>query len=349
MVSRIKDKPLLPWEPPQYTVDALGKILGATPTEPHNWGRWGEEDQIGTVNLCTPERIAKAASLIKTGERFSLCLPIGIPTGAHPAPTRAMRTAPSRPQYIHFFGAAAGDAVLGDSFFTKDDVGDTMYHVTDDFILIALQHSTQLDGFGMGVDGALYNGYWAGLCTARSGLRRNGMHHRTKGIVGRALLLDVADHMGVDKLDDNFRIGPDLLLEVAAAEGVEIQPGDTLLIRTGWLGYWFDHPENPGQNPGISPRCIPLLAERDVVQVAFDNITTEVIGTGDRAPEPGDRFIEFHIKALRDLGLQIGEFYDLDELAAACKADGVYEMFYSAAPLPIIGGGGSPINPLAIK
>jgi kynurenine formamidase len=347
-MGRVTEAELKDWAPPEYTVDAKGKVSGAEPGEPNNWGRWGEEDQKGTLNLVTPERVKRAAGLIRTGERYSLGLPIGLPTAGHGEPgPKGVRRNLSRGYLLHFFGGVSGDAVLSDQLAFGFGAPGTKYHVSDDFLMIALQHTTQLDGFGMGINDTLFNGYWAGLGTARSGLKRLGMHQRAAGIFGRALLLDVANHLNVEKLDDGFRIGPDLLLEVAQAEGVEIEAGDILLIRTGWLGWWFRDGAGSGSGiaPGISSHSVPLIAERDVVMVAFDNVGSEVTGS----VEPGFRPIEFHIRALRDLGLQVGEYFDLDELAAACKSDGVYEMFFAAAPLPVIGGAGSPLNPLAIR
>src|SRR5205085_583511 len=140
--------------------------------------------EIGTANLLTPERIAAAAALVKTGKRFSLALPIGPPTpGGY------------RSEPLHFYGMAAGDAVLGGGR------GGAAFPVSDDYVVMALQASTQIDGFGhVGGDSVLYNGYWAGLVNATSGARRLGIHHLARGIVGRAVLLDVARHLGVEPL-----------------------------------------------------------------------------------------------------------------------------------------------------
>ena len=96
--------------------------------------------------------------------------------------------------------------------------------------------------------------------------------------------------------------------------------------------------------PGLSPRTVPWLAERDVAMVATDTLAAEVL-----PPEEGERPLAFHIGALRDLGLMIGEMLDLEELAADCAADGVYEGFFVAMPMPVVGAVGSPINPVVIK
>jgi kynurenine formamidase len=352
-MSRVSEVDFQGWSPPQYTVTPAGKVSDATPGQWHNWGRWGDEDQVGTLNLLTPERVSRAAGLIQTGERYSLALPIGVPVpGGSAASDMGSRRTMNRAQLFHFFGCSAGDGVLGDpkAQYTVDE--EARYEYSDDFLLIALQHTTQLDGFGAGTGHALYNGYWAGLVTARSGARRLGIHHRAQGVVGRALLLDVARYLRVERLPDRFRIGPELLLEVAAAQDVEIEPGDILLVRTGWLGWWFAAAEaersaaNPSLAPGIAAAAIPLLAERDVAMIAFDNVTSEVMEDDE---ESGTARLRFHIAALRDLGLQVGEYFDLDDVAAACDGDGRYAMFFVAAPLPVVGGAGSPLNPIVIR
>jgi len=349
---KVNDPVFAGWNPPDYSVTPQGKVSNAKPGRWNNWSRWGDEDQVGTANLLTAERTAHAATLIRTGERYSLGLPIGIPIpggpGGEAMTARGNRRTINRAQLLHFFASTAGDGVLGDPQAQYPVDANTKYDFSDDFLLIALQHTTQLDGFGVAIDDAMFNGYWAGLVTATSGARRLGIHHRAKGIVGRGVLLDVARHLGVERMDDRFRIGPDLLLQVAEAEGVTIGEGDILLIRTGWLGWWFEDGADaePGLAPGVSGATIPLFAERDIAMVALDNVTAEVV---DNEAEPGYRRAEFHISGLRDLGLQIGEYFNLDELAAACSEDGVYEMFFVASPLPVVGGAGSPINPLAIR
>ena len=320
----VPDPPLRPWDPPAYRVDGDGKVVDARPGTPNNWGRWGADDQRGTFNLFTPERVAAAASLIRTGKRFSLGMPIGGP------PMPGYRSAP-----LHLFSASTADIVLGEKGI----------QYSDDYVVMALQASTQLDGLAhVGGGDVLYNGYWAGLVTSRSGARRLGVHHQADGVVGRAVLLDVARHVGTEPLDMGFAIGPDLLDEVAAAEGVSVGAGDVLLVRTGLLGWLLQGNTADRTEPGLSPRCIPWLAERDVAMVATDTLGVEVL-----PPEPGQPPLGFHVQALRDMGLLLGELLDLDELAADCASDGVWEFLLTAPPIKFTNAVGSPINPLAIK
>ncbi|HEY3833741.1 MAG TPA: cyclase family protein [Acidimicrobiia bacterium] len=330
----LPDAPFGGWTPPDYTVDADGKVVGAQPGTPNNWGRFGALDQIGTANLCTPERVAAAARLVRTGKRFTLGLPIGRPT---PGGYRA--------EPLHMYRFAAGDGVLGGG------LGGRSFQTSDDYIVMALQASTQVDGFGhVGGDHTLYNGFWAGLVTAAAGARRLGMHKlAAQGIVGRGVLLDVARHLGVDRIDGGFGIGADELEGTARAQGVEVAPGDIVLVRTGQVGWKTEQAPgseaaNTRSEPGISVRAIPWLADHDVTMVAIDTAACEVV-----PPEPDVPFLTFHVAALRDLGLLIGELFDLDELADDCAADGVWEGMFVASPMPVVGASGSPINPIVMK
>ena len=332
-MREIPDAAFAGWEPPDYRVDRDGKVIGATPGPHHNWGRWGDDDQIGTANLFTAERITAAAALVKTGKRFSLALPIGQPT---PGGYRA--------EPLHFYGMAAGDSVLGGGR------AGAAFPTSDDYVVMALQASTQVDGFGhVGGDATLYNGYWAGLVTASSGARRLGIHKLAAGIVGRAVLLDVARHLGVEHVDLGFGIGPDELDGAAAAQGVEVRAGDVVLVHTGHLEWKrtldaTDPNARTRHEPGISIRAIPWLHDHDVAMIATDTAACQVV-----PPDDGTPFLTWHVAALRDLGLLVGELFDLHELAADCATDGVHEGFFVAAPMPVVGGSGSPLNPIFLK
>jgi kynurenine formamidase len=212
---------------------------------------------------------------------------------------------------------------------------------------MALQASTQIDGLGHfgGPHDTFFNGFWAGLVTTRSGARRLGVHHvAAHGLVGRAVLLDVARHYGADRLMPGTPIGPDELDATAAAQNVTVAAGDIVLVRTGHLGWEMSGAKAGHDAPGLSARAIPWLAEHDVAMVGLDTSAIEVVPADvDTAPFP------FHIGALRDLGLMLGELFDLDELAADCAADGVYEGMFIASALPVVNAVGSPINPIVIK
>lgn len=326
-MRHVSEQPLDSWSPPDYQVDADGKVIGAVPGLPNNWGRWGPFDQRGTANLLTPQRVAAAARLARTGRQIALGLPIGADS-----PNPGTRDAPRHVIFRPMSDAVVGDTVSG-------------IQSADDLIVLGLQATTQLDGHGHFASGhVLYNGYWAGLVTGRSGARRLGVHHHGNGIVGRGVLLDAARIGGLDPFDGV--IGPALLDATAAAQGVEVQAGDIILVRTGWLGAWLDNPDwrRRRRSAGLSLDSIDWLAASDVAMVAADNRTVEAVPGPDGHP-----LLPFHAAALCDLGLLLGELFDLDELARDCESDGVYEFLFVAMPMPVINAVGSPLNPLALK
>lgn len=326
-LQEVPEEPVGPWRPPAYEVDGRGKVVGARPGEPHNWGRWGDDDQIGCANLQTPATARRGASMVRTGESFSLGLPIGAaPTGAVPR-AMVLRT------------ATVGDSVL------DPPAGHPAY--SDEVLIMGTQTYTQLDGLAhVAEDDTMYNGFWSGLVTARGGASRLGMHHLHRGVLGRGVLLDVARHLGVDRVPPDTVIGPELLDAVLAGTGLSVGSGDILLVRTGVLGGWDGTSGTLGVSPqaGLDVSAIDWLAGRDVMLVGADNSAVEALDASASSWS-----IPFHTKALRDLGLLLAELLWLDDLAAGCAADGVWEFMFVAQPLPIVGGAGSPLNPMAIK
>ena len=182
-----------------------------------------------------------------------------------------------------------------------------------------------------------------------------------RGIAGRGVLLDVARHLeqAARPLDytTNALITKDVLSASADAQGVSIQTGDVLVIRTGWLNWYLNEATaaqkqeiagDPMTNlrfPGIGPdeEMASYLWDLHIAAVAADNPALEAWPPG---PDSGG-FLHFRLIPL--LGMNIGEFWYLEELAADCAADGVYEFMLTSAPLNIPGGVGSPPNALAIK
>jgi kynurenine formamidase len=323
-MREVPDGPVAAWTPPSYTVDEHGKVLGAQPGTPNNWGRWGDDDQRGTANLLTAERVAAGAALVRSGKQFALGVPI-TSRGARPG---------GRPLPIHLWAMTAGDGVLNTGNLNS----------SDDWIVMALQGSTQLDGLAhFGLDDALYNGWWAGLVTAGGGAKRLGLHNVANGLCGRGVLLDVARHVGVEHLERGFEIGPALLDETAAAQGVEVRAGDLLFVRTGYLADYLADPTGRAE-PGLDDDCVSWLHEHDVAVVAADNQAVQYVGA-----VPGKSPFRFHVATLRDLGLYLGEILDLDALAADCAQDGVYEGFCVTSILPVVNSVGSPINPIFLK
>jgi kynurenine formamidase len=325
------------WTPPTYTVDDNLKVVGGghRPTGPNNWGRWGDDDQNGTLNYIGPEQVLHASSLVKTGERFSLGLPI---EGA--APRHPVRSAAK-----HYVTQSGSDAVIDTPQWTTNFVW------TDDNIDMATHGSTHFDALAhVNIDHTMYNGYWAGAVSS-TGAEVLGIGHQAKGFVGRGVLIDVARHLGVEYVEPTMQFEPDFLDEVLAAQGVELRSGDIVLFRTGAVGRWWGL-ENDEQrlewfaaSPGPGLSSLAWFHEHEIAAGGSDTYAFEAI-PGEVGPS---QTFPLHRPLIVDLGFSIGEFWDLDELAAACAADRRYEFLLIAQPLILPRGLGSPLNPIAIK
>jgi len=294
-----------------------------------NWGRWGAEDERGTVNFITPDVVRRAAACVKRGQVFSLGLSFG---AEGPQIGQGGRVNP-----VHFMTAVAGQ--LG-----PDPDG---FRYADDIIVMPLQCATQWDSLAhVHYGGQLYNGFPAASITA-AGAARNAIEKQAAGIVSRGILLDLARAAGVERLPPGRAISPRDLEDAERMQKVHADSGDVLLIRTGHLDVFKRDGDRVGymrQMPGLGIDCVEWLHSRQVAAVATDTNAVEVIPFEDQSlPLP------VHLLCIRDMGLTLGEMFDLDELAADCARDGVWECFFSAPPLKVSGAVGSPLNPLAVK
>jgi kynurenine formamidase len=295
-----------------------------------NWGRWGDDDERGTTNLVTPERMVRAAQMVRTGKVFSLGIPFD-DLGPQPG-------GPGRSNPQHFMSATghAQDHLPGG------------FRYADDYVVMPLQCATQWDGLAhVFYDDQLYNGFPASDVTPKGALH-NGIEAQAAGIAGRGVLLDIAALEGVDWLPGGFVITPAHLdAAIARQGGVDVGPGDILLFRTGWRRMLLETDDRNAfmkSEPGIGVECIEWLRDRDVAVIASDNFAIEPI-----PPQEGTGFMWVHMVLIRDLGMTLGEMFDLDALAADCAADGQWDFFFTAPVLKVTRAVGSPINPLAIK
>jgi kynurenine formamidase len=217
----------------------------------------------------------------------------------------------------------------------------------DDFIIMPLQCATQWDALShVYYDQQFYNGFGAETCTSLGATKDSIDKVAAAGqVVGRGVLLDVPRWKGVPQLEPQTRITPDDLDATAEAEGVEIRPGDIILVRTGERLEWLRHrSETWGyQSPGLSWHCARWLHRNRSAAVATD---TPAVETLEELP---GILLPMHMLALRDMGMMLGEMWDFEELGAACAEDGSYEFFLVSQPLLITGAVGSPINPIAVK
>jgi kynurenine formamidase len=293
-----------------------------------NWGRWGKDDERGTTNLITPERIVEAARLIRTGRIFDLGINFGS-DGPQPG------------------GSRMNPVLLVSETGTDQNQFPGAFHYADDYIFMPLQAASQWDALAhVHYDGMLYNGFPSSAVTP------HGAHHcsidkQGKGITGRGVLLDIARLRGVKWMQQGEVITPEELDAAAKAHGVAIRSGDILLIRTGWRLKFLEE-RNAAKwqegEPGIGLACCEWLSKHEVAVVCCDNMAVEVL--------PGEvetEILPVHMVLLRDMGMTLGEILDFEELAADCARDGVYEFFFCGPPIKFSRALGSPINPLAIK
>jgi kynurenine formamidase len=326
----------LAWTPPTYTVDDDGKVAGAgNSNSPNNWGRWGNLDERGTANLISAEDIVKAGRLIVTGEVISCALPLGADSPVHS----------SRTPIIHLFSYTGTDMVSG-SRMARRFPG---YQGSDDYLVTPVQGSTHWDGLAhVGADDMMYNGFWMGTVEAQAGAKRCGIQNLHSSLVGRGVLLDLVRCQDVERLEPGYAIEPALLDVCAESEGVEIQKGDIVLIRTGHLPWFYRLRDRTAfwaaGAPGLGMACADWVASRDIAALAMDNIGIEVEPFPD-----GSSIYPLHVRLVRDLGLTLGEMWWLEDLADACAADRRYAFFLSASPLRISHGVGSMLNPVAIR
>jgi kynurenine formamidase len=239
--------------------------------------------------------------------------------------------------------ADGGDALAGAQDFLPGG-----FRYADDLVTMPLQCGTQWDALAhVFYDGKMYNGRDIRLVTSQ-GARANSIDKIQDGVVARGVLLDLPRFRGVPWLENGSAILPDELDACAESEGVTVESGDAVLVRTGMMTRCLEHKSWEGYcggpAPGLSVHCARWLYEREVAAVATDTWGVEVLPN-----ETPDCFQPLHMISLRNTGVLFGEIFHLDALAEACASDGNYAFLFTAPPLPITGAVGSPINPLAIK
>lgn len=322
------------WTPPGYRVED-DKVVGHGPERtPHNWGRWGDRDEYGTVNYITAAMRQAAAELIVTGEVVSCAIPIDAEMPVHP----------SRPAVVHTHALAGTDIVAG----LVPERADGGFFGADDYVSMPLQSATHWDGLShVFYRDTMYNGFWIGTVGAAGGARRCSAHLLADRLAGRGVLLDLPRDQAVSRLTPGHAISVEELDGCARRQGVRIGTGDLLLIRTGELA-WYSSltdkaPYWTGVHAGLSIATVDWIHEREVAAIAIDNRTFEVTPF----EEPYDVTYPLHSRVIRDLGLTIGELWWLEDLAATCERLGRWEFMLSAPPLPVVGASGAPTTPLA--
>ena len=302
-----------------------------------NWGRWGTDDVLGTLNYLDDAKRAQGAALVRRGVSFSLAQSFDMN-----GPQKGWRR---RTNPVHTMLDTGTDAERGNQGFPHGIGG------ADDVIFMPLQASTQWDGLGHIFDhGNAWNGRRAGDVVTSDGDLVTGIQTATGRMSGRGVLLDVGRAIGKDgELPDGFAITTEHLEATMAAQGAtaSVGRGDLVLVRTGRLARarrdgWGDYAG--GASPGLSFTTADWLHGMQITAIATDTWGFEV-----RPNEFDNAFQPLHQVAIPHIGLFIGEMWDLDALAADCAADKVYEFWLSAEPLPVTGAVGSPVAPVAVK
>ena len=311
-----------------------------------NWGRWGADDQLGTLNFIDAAARLRGVAAVHDGNAFPLGLPMseaeGIQMGfieGRVNPTRSM--------------ICVNNPLSPDPEWIAS---------SEDVVTFAMQCATHWDGlahvsYGAGPDGGkLYNGYPASSVT-EAGTTKLGIH-LIGSLVSRGLLLDVARAKGLEVLDGGYPITPDDLDAACELGKLTVEPGDVLLVRTGQAAH-LALPGRPGlagappkrdliaytwPTPGLTLATTEWFHAKDVAAVATDTMVLEVYPCEDK-----NLYLPVHLIHLVEMGMIQGQNWFLDELADACAADGRYEFLLDATPLPFTNGLGSPVNPVALR
>jgi len=293
----------------------------------NNWGRWGPDDEIGTLNLITPDVRRRAAACVRTGKAFSLALPLsqaeGIQLGFMPGRINPLRTMVQ----------------------INEAVGSWGMRTSDDIVMMAMQAATHWDGLAhVSWQGRIYNGFPASDITA-AGTAHCGIH-KVRTLVGRGVLLDVARALGVEHLEPGYPIRAEDLDAAEALARTAVGSGDIVLVRTGQMIHLrarnvvaYTYP-----SPGVTTGTVGWFRDRDVAAVATDTIVFECYPWENPEVE-----MPVHRLHLVEMGMTQGQNWVLDDLADDCADDGVYEFLLDASPQPFTNAVGSPVNPVAVK
>jgi kynurenine formamidase len=303
-----------------------------------NWDRWGSNDEIGTLNYTQPEDIVAAARLVQKGKVMSLALPFD-----NRGPQGGKTDYPSTGRFnpVHVMLRTGTDAYSG-------VLDDRKICTADDVVIMPMQCGTQWDALShVFYKNQMWNGYDCRNVSSL-GAQKCGIEKTKDRMVGRGVFFDIARMLGGEPLPDGFPITNELLDRAEEFFKTEVRRGDFLIVRTGHMerklaeGTWDGY--SGGDAPGLAFETLDWLYKKKVSAIATDTWGVEV-----RPNEIEEAVSPFHWIAIPIIGLTLGEIFYLAELSADCLEDGRYEFLFVAPTLPVTGGVGSPVNPLAIK
>ncbi len=292
-----------------------------------NWGRWGDDDQAGALNLITPERRLAALASVRHGVPVSCSRELPVePSVENPRPA------------LHLMTRAGDDCVIsGLGLQSTGDFVGVAFHGMATSHIDALCH--------VFVDGQMYNGFPA-TDVKSTGATKGSIMCAEHGIVGRGVLLDLPRLHGVAYLEPGRAITPEELRAAESAASLEVGEGDILLVMTGRdarraeIGPW--HPFNGGL-AGLHAECLPWLHERGVAVLGCDGVSDVLPGA-----HPEGWPMPVHQCAIVAMGVHLLDNLRLDRLAARCAELNQWSFLFTVAPLLVKGGTGSPANPIAL-
>jgi kynurenine formamidase len=282
--------------------------------EINNWGRWGDGDQLGTVNLITAAKREAAMKLVRTGRTVSLARDIG----PQPALMYSVTFPSSRER---------ADVVL--------DRFDLVYHGFSITHIDALCH--------VAWDGQLYNGRPFAQSFTAAGATWCPIDPLFGGITTRGVLLDVAEGRKDGYVTVGSPVTPRELDAAAARAGVRVEPGDVVVVRSGDAAFRRAHPDwvpRVSPHPGLHLSCLPWFREKDIAAISWDMMDERPIGYAGFG-------MGVHL-AIPFLGLALVDNTDPDRLAAACREEGRHEFLFTATPIRLVGSTGAPAHPIAV-
>lgn len=288
-----------------------------------NWGRWGDDDQLGTLNLVTPEVRAAAAATVKDGHSVTLSYPLA----TEPGPENA---------------EPVQHEMRLDDDHCSDFIG-IAYHGRANTHLDALCHVYTR------AQGQLYNGYESSEHITPEGATTLSVDHWRGGIVTRGVLYDIPRLRGVEHVPADEPVHGWELADAAAAEGVQPRPGDAVVIRSGAGPFKASHPNFPEgyddpTRPGVHASCIEFLHANDAALLVWDLMDAPMLNDDGSVLQPSP----MHRLTIPYLGLPLVDNAQLEDIAEACARAGRWEFMLVVAPLVVTRGTGSPVNPIAV-
>ncbi len=306
-----------------------------------NWGRWGEEDELGTLNLITPEVRRAAVALVSEG----ITVPLG--SDLDPAVPDPLERGTTLQRYMMLEEGIGGSRLSG----VREWIG-----------MVPHGSHTHLDSLShIHWDGKMYNGFPGSAVTSTRGATKLSIHNVRGGVVTRGVLLDMAALRGVDWLEPGVGVFPEELEEAEERQGVRVGEGDALMLFTGQgrrhraQGLDPQHRTN-----GYTAACLPWFHDRGVAVLSSEHINdVSPSGYGTDGPVTAENFatlppeafnfmLPIHSVGLVAMGLWLVDNMILDEVTATCERLGRWEFLFMMAPLRLVGATGSQVNPLAV-